>query len=255
MSQTQLIPFSEVQQQAATIAKSRLYGFDTPEQVLTLMLVAQSEGRHPASAAKDYHLIKGKPSLKADAMLARFQQAGGSVRWNERTNDKVSATFAHAQGGEVTITWTIEDAKRAGLANNDNYRKFPRQMLSARCISEGVRSVYPSVISGFYTPEEVQDFSVSAPAEKPAIAKPVFKIEQVTEAEIVDENEPNNQLSTLEEINLLLHREGLTDVEVFAFLDHKKVKHDATTLQELRPAVLSRVLEKFDDIVAFTFKK
>lgn len=247
---SQLIPFSEVQQQAATIAKSRLYGFDTQEQVLTLMLVAQSEGRHPASAAKDYHLIKGKPSLKADAMLARFQQAGGSVRWNERTNEKVSATFSHVQGGEVTITWSIDDAKRAGLASNDTYRKFPRQMLSARCISEGVRAVFPSVISGFYTPEEVSDFAISAP-EKPVIAKPVFK---EVEVEIVQDALPSTQLSAIDEINLLLNREGLNESDIFSFLAFKKVKHDAESIADLRPAVLDRIIEKFDDVVKYTLK-
>jgi len=248
---SQLIPFSEVQQQAATIAKSRLYGFDTQEQVLTLMLVAQSEGRHPASAVKDYHLIKGKPSLKADAMLARFQQAGGSIRWNERTNEKVSATFSHAQGGEVTIVWSIDDAKRAGLASNDTYRKFPRQMLSARCISEGVRAVFPSIISGFYTPEEVSDFAISSP-EKPAIAKPVFK---EIEVEIVQEALPSTQLSAIDEINLLLNREGLNEADIFAFLAFKKVKHDAESIVDLRPAVLDRIIEKFDDVVKFSLKE
>lgn len=265
MSQSQLIPFAEIREQAVTIQKSRLYGYDSPEQILTLMLVAQSEGRHPASAMKDYHLIKGKPSLKSDAMLARFQQAGGTVRWNERSNEKVSATFAHPQGGEVTVTWTIEDAKRAGLANNDNYRKYARQMLSARCISEGVRLTYPSVISGFYTPEEVADFAITpAPAEKPAISKPLFKspapaIEAPAEieAEVVEEVREDETIAVSAEYNelsSLMAREGLNDADIFAFLKAKKVSHDAEQVSGLRTAIIERLISKFDDVVAFSLK-
>tara|TARA_R100000995_G_scaffold83974_1_gene61313 strand:+ start:59 stop:712 length:654 start_codon:yes stop_codon:yes gene_type:complete len=44
------------------------------------------------------------------------------------------------------------------LTDNQNWRNYPRQMLTARVISEGVRTVFPGVIAGMYAPEEVQDF-------------------------------------------------------------------------------------------------
>jgi len=34
-------------------------------------------------------------------------------------------------------------------------------MLRARCVSEGIRSVYPGCVVGVYTPEEIQDFKPS----------------------------------------------------------------------------------------------
>ena len=125
------------------------------EQAAALMLVAQADGLHPAKAATHYHIINGKPSLTADAMLARFQQAGGRVNWDAYSDDAVTGTFSHALGGSVSITWTIARAKKAGVGNLD---KFPAAMLRARCISEGVRTVYPGVIVGMYTPEEVSTF-------------------------------------------------------------------------------------------------
>ncbi len=146
------------------IAKSGLFGVKTPEQAIALMLVAKAEGRSPFEAARDYHIIQGRPSLKADAMLARFQQAGGKVRWIESTDTKCSAEFTHPQGGSLTVTWTIERAKQAGLTSKDNWRQYPAQMLRARCISEGVRAVYPGACSGMYTPEEIQDMAASVPA-------------------------------------------------------------------------------------------
>jgi hypothetical protein len=155
MSDMQLIPFGDLQQMANVVAKAGCFGFKTMEQAAALMLVAQADGLHPAKAATHYHIINGKPSLTADAMLARFQGAGGRVNWDAYSDDGVTGTFSHPQGGSVAITWTIARAKKAGVGNLD---KFPAAMLRARCISEGVRTVYPGVIVGMYTPEEVSTF-------------------------------------------------------------------------------------------------
>lgn len=154
-----LVPLQAIERMAQYMVKSGLFGVKTQEQAVALMLIAQAEGMHPAIAARDYHIIQGRHSLKADAMLARFQQAGGTVEWQDFTDEKVSAYFSHPQSPrKVFIEWDMERAKRADLGNKDNWKKWPRQMLRARVISEGVRSTYPGVAVGVYTPEEVQDF-------------------------------------------------------------------------------------------------
>lgn len=153
-----VISVSDIEKMAMAVAKSNLFGVKTIEQAMALMLVAQAEGLHPAIAARDYHIIQGKPALKADAMFARFQTAGGNVKWKDYTDDKVTGVFTHPQGGTVEITWTIEMAKKANLTGKDTWRQYPRQMLRARVISDGIRTVYPGVAVGVYTPEEVQDF-------------------------------------------------------------------------------------------------
>jgi hypothetical protein len=43
------------------------------------------------------------------------------------------------------------------------YRKFPRQMLRSRVISEGIRTVYPGATSGLYEEGEVASFEPSRP--------------------------------------------------------------------------------------------
>ncbi len=152
-----LVPLSDIERMAASVAKSGLFGVKQPDQAMALMLIAQAEGLHPAIAARDYHIIQGRPALKADAMLARFQTAGGSVRWSSMTENKVCGEFSHPQGGKVEIEWTIEMARRAGLTKNPTWTQYPRAMLRARCISEGIRTVFPGVVVGTYTPEEVED--------------------------------------------------------------------------------------------------
>lgn len=154
---TAIIPLGDVQKMGEIAARSRLFGVDDPVAATALMLMAQAEGRHPMLAARDYHVIKGKPALKADAMLARFQQAGGKVEWQELTDQRVCATFIHPSAGSVTVDWDMDRARKAQLCGNPTWQKFPRAMLRSRVISEGIRTAFPAVLCGFYTKEEVED--------------------------------------------------------------------------------------------------
>lgn len=163
---------TEVGQMAKAVAASNLFGVKTPDQALALMLLAQAEGLHPMVAARDYHIIEGRPSMKADAMLARFQMAGGKVKWLALTDTKVAGEFTHEAGGTAVIEWDMDRAKTAGLGGKGNWLKYPRQMLRARVISEGIRTVYPACVVGVYTPEEVQDFDARPQQAVPATIKP-----------------------------------------------------------------------------------
>jgi len=183
MTSTAIVPLGEMDRMAEAIAKSGLFGMKTKDQALALMIVAQSENRHPGSVAAEYHIIQGRPALKADAMLARFQLAGGLVEWQDYTDKKVSAKFSHSFNSPtpVLIEWTIEMATKAGLTGKDNWKNYPRQMLRARVVSEGVRTVYPAVCVGVYTPEEVQDF-------EPAGAPRGRKAKDMGAAEVVSDD-------------------------------------------------------------------
>ena len=166
MSTAIAIPQAQLDSIAENCVKSNLFGIKTREQALTLMALCQAEGLHPATAMRDYHLIQNRPAMKADAMLARFQKAGGVVEWQDYTDAKVSAHFSHPQSSPkpVLVEWTFEQAKRIGLTGKDNWRNYPRAMLRARVISEGVRTIYPGVCVGTFTVEEVQDMAASVPA-------------------------------------------------------------------------------------------
>ena len=154
-----IVPFADMQQMAKAIADSRLFGLTDVNQVLALGMVAQAEGHAFATAARDYHVIQGRPALKADAMMARFQSAGGKVNWEVYTDERVTGTFSHPNGGSLVVSWTLDQARSIGLVKpGSGWQKFPRAMLRSRCISEGIRSVYPGSVTGFYSPEEVQDF-------------------------------------------------------------------------------------------------
>jgi len=169
-----LVPFQDMTLMADSIAKSGLFGMKNVNEVLALMLVAQAEGLHPATAARDYHIIQGRPALKADAMLARFQQAGGKVDWTDYTDQIVTGIFTHPNGGTLKLSWSIEQATKAGLNKpGSGWSKYPRAMLRARVVSEGIRSVYPGCVIGTYTPEEVADFDDKPVKMRDVTPKPV----------------------------------------------------------------------------------
>lgn len=146
------------------VAESGLLGSKDENQIFTLMMLAYKDGINPVQASMDYHIIQGKPALSSQATLVRFQKAGGKIKYLKRTDNECTIEFSHEQAGELTITWNMERAKQAGLnLNKQNWKQYPRQMLAARCIAEGVRALYPTCLDGLYLVEEVQDFEANSP--------------------------------------------------------------------------------------------
>ena len=173
---TELMSVNDLGRIAKAFALSNLFGFKNETEAFALMCIAQANGLHPAKAAERYHIIQGRPAMKSEAMLSAFQESGGIVKWVKRTDTECKLWLSHPQGGELEVTWNIERAQKAGLGSKDNWKKFPAQMLAARCVSEGVRALFPACLCGMYTPEEVSDFS-KAPAVDHA------------EAEVIDEQQ------------------------------------------------------------------
>lgn len=156
------VPLNEMHQMAHAMAASGFFGFKTPDQALAIMLIAQANGQHPASAAQDYDVIQGRPAKRPQAMLRDFLSAGGRVEWHEYTDDAAEATFAHPRGGSIRVRWDMQRAQRMGLASKDNYKRQPGVMFRWRCVAEGIRIVYPGATAGLYTPEEATDEDTSS---------------------------------------------------------------------------------------------
>jgi hypothetical protein len=157
---------AEVEVMADRVVRSRLFpGVDTPQAAFTLMMLCQSEGLHPMQALKRYHIIEGRPSMRADAMQAEFLARGGWIRWEQFDEEAAVATFGHRQHcvDGIRLAVSFQQLDRAGVTRGreglkTNWKRFPGAMLRARLISMGVRMLDPAVIVGLYTPEEVADF-------------------------------------------------------------------------------------------------
>lgn len=188
-----------VARMARAFAASGLFGFKSEADAFALMSVAQANGLHPAKAVERYHTMNGKVSMKSEAMLASFQEAGGKIKWIKRSNTECTLHLEHPQGGELDVTWDIARAKAAGLTGKNTWQQFPAQMLSARCVSEGVRALFPACLCGMYTPEEVADMTTDSTIKKTEHKveneKQVPKIDNssVVDAEIVDKKTEQNE--------------------------------------------------------------
>lgn len=158
----------DMERVALAIAKGGLFGSTDPNAVLTLCMLAQAEGQHPAVVFRDYHIISGKPAKKSEAMQRDFLLAGGKIEWHQLDDECVEATFSHPAGGSVRIAWDNARVAQAQLGNNPMHKKYPRQMKKARVIAEGVRTVWPSATSGLYESGEVQDIVIESKPSSPA---------------------------------------------------------------------------------------
>lgn len=158
----------DMDRMATAMAGSGFFGFKTPDQALAIMLIAQANGQHPATAAQDYDVIQGKPAKKPQAMLRDFIASGGRVEWHQSDDSTADATFSHPAGGSIRVKWDMNRANKMGFGGKDNYKRQPGVMFRWRCVSEGVRIVFPGATGGLYTPEEVADFDEPKKSKKDA---------------------------------------------------------------------------------------
>lgn len=148
--------FDDASRAANAMAKSGYFN-DSREaaQALVKILAGQEMGFGAFAAMSGIHIIQGRPAIGANLMAAAVK---GSGRYNYRVTemtDKVCTIKFYEHGEEIGVSsFTVEDAKKAGTKNLD---KFPRNMLFARAMSNGVRWYCPDVFSGspVYTPEEL----------------------------------------------------------------------------------------------------
>jgi hypothetical protein len=127
----------------------------TAAQAIVKIQAGAEMGIPPYASMSGIHIIQGKPTVGAGVLAARVQ---GSGKYKYRVtdhSDKV-CTIKFFEGAELIgeSTFTIEDAKKAQTKNLD---KFPRNMLFARAMSNGVKWYCPDLFGGpVYVPGEIE---------------------------------------------------------------------------------------------------
>lgn len=164
---------------ASQLVKSGLLGknINKPEAAFAIILAGRELGLTAMQSLRSIHIIEGKPTLSSDLMVALVKRSPTcrSFKLVESTND--SATYETDRIGEgvTRMSFTIEDAKLAGLAGKDNFRKYPAAMLRARCIAALARVVYPDVLVGIYEENELSAES-SMPAAREFADTPIAPV-------------------------------------------------------------------------------
>ena len=149
--------FDGMMAQAEVLAKSGLLPVEvkTGAAAAAIMLAGRELGIPPMQAFRTIYVVKGKVSLSAQLMAALIMRDGHSYELLENSNTRCAIKFTRHTGQQYVHEFTIEDAKRAGLANSNTWQSYPKAMLWSRCMSAGARAFMPDVIMGMYTPEEL----------------------------------------------------------------------------------------------------
>lgn len=178
-----------------------------PEDVLVAVQWGKELGLAPLQALQNIACINGKPSVYGDAAMALVQASSVCENIEEYfENDgspSLTAVCVAKRKGRtpVTIKFSIEDAKRAGLWGKQGpWQAYPKRMMQMRARGFALRDAFPDVLKGLITAEEAQDYpeqqerditpprpsnpldALAPPANAPKLesaAEPVLELQQV----------------------------------------------------------------------------
>lgn len=179
------------------MALSGTFGLQNEEQGFVMALTCIAENMTPLEFCRTYHIIQGKPSMRADRMLAEFRtKHKGTHRIVQDDVNGVVIKFTLGQE-ELTESLTWEECQQEDwpwVSKNDHKRGYKdnwstprgrRNMMFCRVVSSALRHLCPEIVAGTYTPEEMEDvFYNQVSAAKPGS---VYTLEQKLEAEGVIE--------------------------------------------------------------------
>lgn len=125
------------------------------QQAMVKIMAGAEVGLPAFQSMSGIHIIQGKPVMGAGLIASKVKGSGKYDYKVMQMDDKIcSIDFYQGKENIGNSTFTIEDAKKALTKNLD---KFPKNMLFARAISNGVKWFAPDVFSGpVYVPEEME---------------------------------------------------------------------------------------------------
>jgi len=246
-------PIDAVERLGHAFANSGMFGCKTAGAGATLALACMCEKKNPIDICRTYHLIDNKLSMRSDAMLAEFKTRGGKCKWiNIGDDGKEASAEWEFDGQKMTIRYTIDDAKRAGLVKpGSGWMKDPGAMLRARCTSKAIRILAPEIVAGVYAPEEITDEkSVPAPLfVKQAAEKTEKEITTTvvdTEPAVEEEAAPPSWNKTAELENRLSDHEDAVNL----WLIQKNLIPANGSFRDVTNELASQILDRTDAFLA-----
>jgi len=127
----------------------------TPQQAVAIMLRGKELGLPPMEALANLFVVNGKVAAQTQTMLALIYRSGQAEDIAMERGDPCKVTMKRKGMTPHTVTFGKKDAVQIGVINKDVYKKFPETMYLWRAIAMCARVVFPDVISGVYTPDEL----------------------------------------------------------------------------------------------------
>lgn len=163
-----------------TFHKSGMFSdIKSAQQAVVKIMAGAEMGISPFAAMSGIHIIQGKPTIGAGLMAARVKGFGKYDYKVIEHSEKICSIEYFEKPGMKSLgvsTFTIEDAKKAGTKNLD---RFPKNMLFARAMSNGVKWYTPDIYeSPVYVPEEMESVTEETTHEVVESTKRVLTPEQ-----------------------------------------------------------------------------
>jgi hypothetical protein len=146
-------------------------GYGSPQAVLSTILAGRELGLQAIASLRAFHIIEGKHSPSADVLRGLVLRSGQAkyFRCVERSETKATfETWRKEEPEPVCLTYTIEEGfaafkpelpepERKKKWASSAWGKYPANMVTARAGAMLARLVYPDILFGLYTPEELRD--------------------------------------------------------------------------------------------------
>jgi hypothetical protein len=197
-----LAEYEVIRSQAESLVKTGFLpqAIKTPEQALAIILTGRELGIPAMTALNGINVIQGKPTISPQLMLGLIERSGQLDNIKiDMSDEEVSVTMKRKGRSAHTEVFGWEQAKAMQLVSKDNYRKQATTMFKWRAVSACARVVFPDVLLGLYTHEELApDATYNEDGEfVDSIAQNVVESqsEVVIEAELVEEPKPAKKTS------------------------------------------------------------
>lgn len=166
----ELILHEEYSAERATQAKSIARAMGIDENKYFSIMAATAWGRTlgltDTQSAANIHIIGGKPVLGAQLMGSLIKRSGKyNYRVKEHTPENCTIMFYEKWDGKWEecgeSSFSFSDAQTAGITGNPTWKKYRRNMLFARALSNGAKWYCPDVFGGsVYTDDEAREITV-----------------------------------------------------------------------------------------------
>jgi hypothetical protein len=130
------------------------------DKAFAVLLKGHELGFSPMASAGSISIIKGKVSLSADATIALCKRSPACLYLRLVESSEEVATYEtqrHGDPSPTSLSYTIAQARTAGLTGSQTWRAHAPAMLRARCGAAIARAVYPDLVAGIYDPDEVAE--------------------------------------------------------------------------------------------------
>lgn len=127
--------------------------YDTPQKVMVVVQSGAELGMPPMQSIYSYAPTGGKPMLMVEPALALVLASGLLAGRSEDFEGEGLARCCRVEivrrgGLAVSRSYSLEDAKKAGLLGKENWQKYPDRMLMQRALGYCLHDLFPDVLRG-----------------------------------------------------------------------------------------------------------